>query len=386
MAAAATKADKEIDVASFLIYLAIHANPNRFMPFPNKYRNSVTPLSSALVPSTEPPTVVAADVGSIRLARQAFRVHTMDEKLDSSFEPYTQQEYDRMRADLLDLEKNPLAHKALLKYICTLEIGIVRHNAKSIHPNIVEYEFKYSQLEERIRQYKYPKNRWFLFHGSPLGNWHSILRTGIKNMSNTRFMSSGAASGPGVYLTTALSTAMGYGTTGKISCVAVVEVLSDPAPYDKGGCVYVIPDDKILVARYLYRITNSSHMYSVKGDEVLQYYKKIAEGKLAVPKHIGSRLEEEAKELNITERNDLIWTVLIDNALFRIYLDGFPFLPPMIQPVYYLNKHDNTTVWIHEEWNPMTSIKELTAKFKDACFPDGIPEMTTKEVPLLQDS
>ena len=34
------------------------------------------------------------------------------------------------------------------------------------------------------------------------GNWHSILRTGLKNASGTALMSAGAAYGAGIYLAT----------------------------------------------------------------------------------------------------------------------------------------------------------------------------------------
>lgn len=40
----------------------------------------------------------------------------------------------------------------------------------------------------------------FAWHGSPIANWHTILRTGLKNMSNTKNMRNGAVYGNGIYL------------------------------------------------------------------------------------------------------------------------------------------------------------------------------------------
>lgn len=40
----------------------------------------------------------------------------------------------------------------------------------------------------------------FAFHGSPLSKWFSIVRNGLLVLSNTQFMTSGAAYGRGVYL------------------------------------------------------------------------------------------------------------------------------------------------------------------------------------------
>ncbi len=39
----------------------------------------------------------------------------------------------------------------------------------------------------------------FLFHGSGSENWYSILRNGIRVLSNTKYMTAGAAMGAGVY-------------------------------------------------------------------------------------------------------------------------------------------------------------------------------------------
>jgi len=38
-----------------------------------------------------------------------------------------------------------------------------------------------------------------MFHGSAPENWYSILRNGIRILSNTKYMTAGAALGAGVY-------------------------------------------------------------------------------------------------------------------------------------------------------------------------------------------
>jgi hypothetical protein len=50
----------------------------------------------------------------------------------------------------------------------------------------------------------------FAWHGSSSENWHSILRTGLRNMSNTKLMTTGAVYGAGVYLSTSATMSMGY--------------------------------------------------------------------------------------------------------------------------------------------------------------------------------
>ena len=50
----------------------------------------------------------------------------------------------------------------------------------------------------------------FAFHGSEISNWHSILRNGLYNASNTNLMSTGAVFGPGIYLSPDINTSWSY--------------------------------------------------------------------------------------------------------------------------------------------------------------------------------
>eukprot|EP00286_Rhodomonas_abbreviata_P005492 CAMPEP_0181334324 /NCGR_PEP_ID=MMETSP1101-20121128/26184_1 /TAXON_ID=46948 /ORGANISM="Rhodomonas abbreviata, Strain Caron Lab Isolate" /LENGTH=447 /DNA_ID=CAMNT_0023444263 /DNA_START=57 /DNA_END=1401 /DNA_ORIENTATION=+ len=52
---------------------------------------------------------------------------------------------------------------------------------------------------------------FYAFHGSPAENWHSIIRSGLKVMSNRpQYMLNGAAHGEGIYLATQASTSLSY--------------------------------------------------------------------------------------------------------------------------------------------------------------------------------
>lgn len=54
------------------------------------------------------------------------------------------------------------------------------------------------------------KGSTWVWHGSAPGNWHCILRSGLKNYSNTPLMSAGAAHGPGIYTAKTINTSLGY--------------------------------------------------------------------------------------------------------------------------------------------------------------------------------
>merc|ERR1712070_1011730 len=66
------------------------------------------------------------------------------------------------------------------------------------------------ERESEFQKLKKVHGSVFAFHGSPAENWHSIMRNGLKNASNTKFMMHGAAHGAGIYLATSSSTSLSY--------------------------------------------------------------------------------------------------------------------------------------------------------------------------------
>lgn len=50
----------------------------------------------------------------------------------------------------------------------------------------------------------------FCFHGSSLENWYSIMRNGLRNLSNSALMTAGAAYGAGIYASSNYQTSFGY--------------------------------------------------------------------------------------------------------------------------------------------------------------------------------
>ena len=67
-----------------------------------------------------------------------------------------------------------------------------------------EKEAKFQALKRKH------KKSVFAFHGSPTECWHSIVRCGLKNVSNTNMMTAGAAHGAGIYCAPDMGTSIGY--------------------------------------------------------------------------------------------------------------------------------------------------------------------------------
>lgn len=105
---------------------------------------------------------------------------------------------------------------------------------------------------------------FFAFHGSSIENWYSILRNGVRNLSNTHMMTAGAAYGAGVYAAENIATSFGYCRMTNSQpfwpysklcnppkfCMGIIEVINNQK-YNKGNGIYVIPEDKDLIIRYL---------------------------------------------------------------------------------------------------------------------------------------
>ena len=108
------------------------------------------------------------------------------------------------------------------------------------------------------------------FHGSPVENWHAIMRTGLRNASGTNLQLNGAAKGKGIYISTLASTSFNYskilplqlgidtaacnrfipraGGRG-IAMVAICEVINHPS-VRRHHQVWVVPDESHVCARF----------------------------------------------------------------------------------------------------------------------------------------
>jgi len=116
--------------------------------------------------------------------------------------------------------------------------------------------------ERVFQQRKKEYGSFWAFHGSGFFNWHAILRTGLRNLSGTDLMSTGAVYGCGIYLAAESGTSIGYAQSFKgwglsshgnpgddYRCMALCEVIN--AGYTANP-YYVIPKEEDIVTRYLF--------------------------------------------------------------------------------------------------------------------------------------
>lgn len=143
------------------------------------------------------------------------------------------------------------------------------HYSDVLHAEFTHYQFVVlhdtPEKEAYFTRRREAHGSFFAFHGSSPENWYSILRNGLRSMSNTGYMSTGAAYGEGIYLATDLSTSMNYarptGTSwgnGKLKngfhCIAICEVINgSPRASPRSNNILVVPreNEKNVAIRYL---------------------------------------------------------------------------------------------------------------------------------------
>jgi poly [ADP-ribose] polymerase 6/8 len=138
------------------------------------------------------------------------------------------------------------------------------------------------EKEEKFQSYKKQYSTTFAFHGSPIANWHGILRKGLVNASGTKIQMHGAAHGSGIYLSQAGSVSHGYSMgmgmgrvnpttpvtnnkgnnmedrfldcSGNLGCIAICEIIDKDIK--KNGNIWVHPHEDMVCTRFLFVYSN----------------------------------------------------------------------------------------------------------------------------------
>ena len=137
------------------------------------------------------------------------------------------------------------------------EENLVNYSDKNFHQYKIIYDVG---IENEFKSYNSGKV-CYLYHGSGIDNWYSILRNGIKSMSNTSMMTTGAAYGQGIYMSDNFDTSVSYcnrwGCSGNNYIMGICEVKGDKISYKKSYNIFVVPNPKDFLLRYIITFTSS---------------------------------------------------------------------------------------------------------------------------------
>jgi len=142
----------------------------------------------------------------------------------------------------------------LLIWIITSNRCHLRRLNESERIKAIDTEYQFAlcsatpQREKDFQQLRARNSSFLAWHGSPMGNWHSILRMGLRNYSKTKHQANGAAYGSGIYFGKNFSLSWGYCRPGtnpgwsksrfgvSMSCMALCEICyhSDDAHHHRG--------------------------------------------------------------------------------------------------------------------------------------------------------
>ncbi|SIP85984.1 Poly-(ADP-ribose) polymerase with ubiquitin-conjugating enzyme/RWD-like [Pacmanvirus A23] len=241
----------------------------------------------------------------------------------------------------------------------------------------------------------------YLFHGSSVENWHSIIRNGIFNASGTKLMTAGAAYGNGVYLSDNLAINSHYArgnlesaavNVNSSQClrrsdmiVAVFQVASAKELYRKAIGVYVVPDSSKLLIRYLISVPVSAELETLS-TELEQIYNRIHSSETKMVAKVNSRSKmridrdlKQAQNLpgfnSITQINDSEYSLSIKVRDFTLCLcikftPEYPFespvlyiLSPIVSSTYVLcSGAVSMSELLKKNWKPITSLNTIIEK------------------------
>jgi len=195
---------------------------------------------------------------------------------------------------------------------------------KIYYPTDKEESFK-----KKCDKIKNKETNSYIFHGSRWQNWYSILRNGLKNCSRTKLMTSGAAHGNGIYLSDNSNLSIGYGTSAGKSVIGVFETVGDKKMYHKGGNIFVIDDETMLIQRYLIiSKTNQTNKISAELDNIIgkqiQHENSKVES-LTLNKGI-KKLIREYKKISKQKPEDLGFRIIVDDKNiyhWNIFIFGY---------------------------------------------------------------
>ena len=227
----------------------------------------------------------------------------------------------------------------------------------------------------------------YLFHGSSLSNWYSLLRNGIQNKSGTELMAHGQAYGSGIYLSNIANLASNYGrdahTRSKIFVIGVVEVLNDINTYKKTPNIYVVKNDNEILLRYVIIASTHTHLENITDYFTKQRCTEIKSCNSTVNAIQKKRLLNEFNKMQkiaqknnwiFSEKSDTFWSIEINNSVINITFGSeYPLVPPFIWFDKLDKQVDNNYVFekgaifindiVPKEWNSNKKICVYLPKF-----------------------
>lgn len=269
------------------------------------------------------------------------------------------------------------------------------------------YKISYDFIQEEEFNKLKNNESCYLYHGSGIENWYSIMRNGLKILSKTSLMTTGAVHGNGIYMSDSFSFSSGYCKNTDKLIMGVYEVVGNRDKYKKTTNIYVINDTELIKLRYLivYDYNNTTKLSKIL-DNKFTYITTV--NKTIEDKKLSKGHQKLIKEYSIISKSDpskngfivepdednfFLWNVFInkfdDNypiakdmikyKIEKIHLEinfpkDYPFYPPFIRIIsprfQYQTGHITSKgalcfeLLTPKSWSPAYSIESLIVQIK----------------------
>lgn len=160
----------------------------------------------------------------------------------------------------------------LLKFILITPNAYFTLNNNCVIDNINTYDIDF--YGESKKKFNDPK---YLFHGSKIENWYSIITNGLKNYSKTKLMLNGAAHGEGIYLSNDINMSINYtySLVSNYNVIGVFEIETvDYELYKKTNNIFVVPDPSKLQLIKIIVLQLKNKLNVNPMTEINEYYNK----------------------------------------------------------------------------------------------------------------
>ncbi len=271
-----------------------------------------------------------------------------------------------------------------VKYICDTKFNMSANTFKIDEVDLVRYDIIYNPAIEEQQRKKQPM---YLFHGSALANWCSILRTGLKT-TNPEMMVNGNVYGNGIYMTDKVELALQYCRGSKVLCICELDTSCEM--YNKKFC-YVIPDENLVLIRSLVEIntTDKSVLNQIEKSLIQRQtmrfnnYKTLHEKSSNI---FGKRITKELKLLDgvwdVRHQSDGHFAIyapdsapdsapdIMSNNTVMISIDTYPLNPPIIYFKYKIN-HPSVNeygAYLYDtmsNWSPTIKLIDLLVNIQE---------------------
>jgi ubiquitin-protein ligase len=313
----------------------------------------------------------------------------------------------------------------LLKFIITksdLQFRLDSELSKIVNITGV-YKLEYSSTDEnniKFEEKLSTKNPTYLFHGSKLNNWFSIIYNGLQIYSGTSKQENGAAYGNGIYLSDSIQLSKSYCKSNTNFVIGVFEVVN-AEKYKKLTNIYVVNKIEDIRLKYIVDVDKISQdklnelgLYITKSKKQthtnLKNYVGVMKNKRLMVEYnkikkmeqsLEDNDESSSKEFKLLESDNMnLWnvkllqidnesnlykdmqTLSIDHILLEIeFTERYPIEPPMVRvlkPSFVpITGHvtDGGSICYelltNQGWSPAISMESLLISLKAIISDDG---------------